>query len=105
MTPPNLSVYATSKGQAAANRIAHDEQLAKDLPAYKELRHQGFQPPKVDGSAVLQRDARDRLEVELGRRIPKADLSRAREVQQELAESKREGAFAGAFGDHQRSQR
>jgi len=46
-----------------ANR---DRRLSKDLEAYKRLRMNGLQPPRVDGSARLESEAVTPLEVQTG---------------------------------------
>lgn len=101
MTPPRISVYATPHKGAEAKRIdAGDARLNEDLPAYKALRRQGYQPPSVDGSAILQRDATDQLDITMGKKafVDKHSYEKAREVQQALAESAREGSFASEYG-------
>lgn len=99
MTPPRISVYATPhKGQTAKEVDARENRWHRDMPAYKALRHQGYQPSRIDGSDALSRDANDRMEIEMGHRIPKDQLSQAKEVNQQLAESAREGSFATEYG-------
>lgn len=46
--------------------------LSQDLAAYKRLRTEGLQPPRVDGSAQLERDAVTPLEIQTG--VVKANL-------------------------------
>ncbi len=43
-----------------------DKALAKDMDAYKRLRKQGMQPPRVDGCAKLESEAISPLEVQTG---------------------------------------
>lgn len=43
-----------------------DRQLAKDRDAYKRLRQNGLQPPRIDGSAVVEQHASTEREVEQG---------------------------------------
>lgn len=38
----------------------------RDMPAYKRLREQGYQPAHIDGAADLERDASTRFEIESG---------------------------------------
>lgn len=52
-----------------------EKKLVMDMRAFKSLRDDGLQPPRVDGSYVLERNAKDKLEVELGR--PVDPLTRA----------------------------
>lgn len=44
-------------GEEAARINAREERWQRDMPAYKELRKQGLQPPKIDGSADLANKA------------------------------------------------
>lgn len=43
-----------------------DAVLAKDLEAYKRLRMNGLQPPRVDGSARLESEAVTPVEIQTG---------------------------------------
>lgn len=45
---------------------AREKRWNKDMPAYKRLRDQGYQPKSIDGAAVLERDASTRFEIESG---------------------------------------
>lgn len=56
-----------------------EQQLSADLPAYKRLRHNGTQPPGIDGAAELEKRANDKVEVEMGRAIPKPLMSRVKD--------------------------
>lgn len=38
-----------------------------DMRAYKNLRQDGLQPPRIDGSYVLERNAKNSREVTMGR--------------------------------------
>lgn len=38
-----------------------------DMPAYKRLRQDGLQPPRIDGSYVIERSAKNEREVTMGR--------------------------------------
>ena len=49
---------------------AREKRWAKDMPAYKALRAQGLQPPRIDGSAKLMAHAETRFEVESGQILP-----------------------------------
>jgi hypothetical protein len=56
---------------AASNAVEEREKRwAKDMPAYKALRAQGLQPPRIDGSAKLMAHAETRFEVESGQILP-----------------------------------
>lgn len=54
------------KGAVAATE-AKERDLHKDRDAYKRLRRDGLQPPRVDGSAALEQRAQSVAEVESGR--------------------------------------
>lgn len=45
---------------------AREKRWAKDMPAYKELRQQGLQPPRIDGAAKLAAKAETKFEIETG---------------------------------------
>lgn len=45
---------------------AREKRWQKDMPAYKELRQQGLQPPRIDGAARLAAKAETRFEIESG---------------------------------------
>ena len=45
---------------------AREKRWNKDMPAYKRLRDQGYQPKGIDGAAALERDATTRFEIESG---------------------------------------
>lgn len=47
-----------------------EKRWQKDMPAYKALRAQGLQPPRIDGSAELAARAETRFEVESGNIMP-----------------------------------
>lgn len=46
---------------------AREKRWNRDMPAYKRLREQGYQPAGIDGAADLERDAETRFEIESGR--------------------------------------
>lgn len=50
-----------------------DYALAADMAAYKALRRQGFQPPRVEGSYDLCRRATSEAEIRLGQVIDERD--------------------------------
>lgn len=100
MVPPNISADALpNKGHAVTAQDRAEAQLAADLPAYKALRRQGYQPKKIDGSAVLQRDATDPLDIAHGKKmfVDKSSYEKAREVTQALAEGSKSD-FATEMG-------
>jgi hypothetical protein len=43
---------------SAAEVNAREARWVRDMAAYKALRKDGLQPPKIDGAAALQRDAK-----------------------------------------------
>lgn len=47
----------------------------KDMPAYKRLREDGLQPPRIDGSYVMEQNAVHEKEIELGRPIDPSTLA------------------------------
>lgn len=57
-----------SVGIKKASRKADeaDRALSSDLDAYKRLRRNGLQPPRIDGSARLEKEAVTALEVQTG---------------------------------------
>jgi hypothetical protein len=62
------------------NRINNtDAQWDKDMPAYRRMRHNGVQPPRIDDCAVLEREATDQFEVEMGKIVPKGLHTRVKE--------------------------
>lgn len=57
----------------------------KDMPAYKRLREQGYQPKGVDGAAMAESQANHPLEIAMGRPLGKEkDVRRAQEITSEL---------------------
>lgn len=65
---PHLgSGTAPTRRQAAEAIEAREKRWEKDMPAYKALRAQGLQPPRIDGSAELMANAETRFEVESGK--------------------------------------
>ena len=61
---------APTRHAGAAAVDAREKRWAKDMPAYKALRAQGLQPPRIDGSAELAARAETRFEVESGNVMP-----------------------------------
>lgn len=58
---------------------AKDKTLAKDLDAYKRLRHDGLQPKTIDGSHNVESRVNSQFDIDLGHVVPKAEESRVRE--------------------------
>jgi hypothetical protein len=55
-----------------ATRIVNtDSRWDLDLPAYKRLRNDGVQPPRIDDSAALEAHATDQFEIDMGKLVPK----------------------------------
>lgn len=61
---------------AASARRRRDFALGADLVAYRALRRQGFQPPRIDGSYDLTRRATSEAEIRLGQVIDERDRKR-----------------------------
>ena len=59
--------------------VAKDAQWDQDMPAYKRLRDDGVQPPRIDDSAALEAGATDQFEIEMGKLVPKEMKSRVQE--------------------------
>ena len=59
-----------TRSPVAAATEAREKRWNKDMPAYKALRAQGLQPPRIDGSAELASKAETRFEVESGKVMP-----------------------------------
>lgn len=57
---------APTRRAGAAVIESREKRWEKDMPAYKALRAQGLQPPRIDGSAELMANAETRFEVESG---------------------------------------
>jgi len=69
MLAPSVAA-STEGGQSALREKAMEQRWASDMPAYKRLREQGYQPPRIDGSAALEAKASSRFEIESGRAFP-----------------------------------
>jgi len=48
-----------------------EKRWERDIPAYKSLRAQGYQPPCIDGSADLAATAQTDSDIEVGRPMGK----------------------------------
>lgn len=51
-----------------------------DMPAYKRLVNDGIQPAKIDGCYVMERAAKDKIEIEAGRPFDQATLSQIKDA-------------------------
>lgn len=58
------SVFVIAKGQAKAN--GRERRWARDLDAYRNLRRDGLQPPRIDGARNLEQRADCAEQVESG---------------------------------------
>ncbi len=64
---------------------AMESRWDKDMPAYKRLREQGYQPRGVDGAAMAESQANHPLEIEMGRPLGKdKEVRRAQEIASDL---------------------
>lgn len=65
-----LSTGAANSNPARKAVAAREARWNRDMPAYKRLRDQGLQPPRIDGCADLERDSSTRFEIESGQAFP-----------------------------------
>ena len=63
----------TTKGAAVSEVSEREKRWNKDMPAYKRLRQQGYQPSSIDGSAEVERKAVHDWQVNTGLGIPKGN--------------------------------
>lgn len=49
---------------ATRTRAVSERRLDRDMAAYKRLRRDGLQPPQINGCYVVEREARERFDVE-----------------------------------------
>jgi hypothetical protein len=61
----------TSQGQQVSEVSNRAKRWEKDMPAYKRLRQQGYQPRSIDGSAEVERKAKHDWQVNTGLGIAK----------------------------------
>jgi hypothetical protein len=47
-----------------ADALTREKRWERDIPAYKRLWHQGYRPPRVDGSAARERMAETVYDIE-----------------------------------------
>lgn len=65
ITPPAL--YAIGeRGAQTRDTDQREQALARDLTAYKRLRHQGYQPQGIDGADRLATTAQSAMEINSG---------------------------------------
>lgn len=60
-----------TRGKSVASRNQQEKQLDRDLDAYKALRRDGEQPPRIDGAARLTAEATCSEHVTLGSKANK----------------------------------
>lgn len=57
------------------------------MPAYKRLREDGLQPPRIDGSAILESQAEHHLQVEMGTLADAKKIAQGERMSQDLGVS------------------
>jgi putative FmdB family regulatory protein len=75
------------RGQRTREVDSTEARWDKDLPAYKRLRHNGYQPPSVDGCATLETEATSGFEIETGLKYGHMDSTLVEESMQMARES------------------
>ena len=65
----NIQVSGTLSVAGVGSRML-EKRWHRDMHAYKRLRDQGLQPPRIDGCADLEVNATTRFEVESGMAYP-----------------------------------
>ena len=61
----SFSAEATpTRRKMAVDIVNRDRRWDKDMPAYKTLRKQGYQPPQIDGCADRAAKAQSRKDIE-----------------------------------------
>jgi len=78
-------VRSLSFSTGAANSNV-ERTMSRDMDAYKRMRREGLQPPRVTGSADLESRAETKMEVEAGQ-IVRSDAAR-KATESLLAEAK-----------------
>jgi hypothetical protein len=79
------SASGTRSGWEVAATNAKEKQLHKDRDAYKRLRADGLQPNSVDGSAQLEQNVKDQIEIDYKVPLREKDIPRVKEIQSEVA--------------------
>lgn len=54
----------TTRGQVVGETNQRERSWNQDMPAYKRLREQGLQPRQINGSALLEKHATERWQIE-----------------------------------------
>lgn len=70
------SVSVQPRGRGVGTPHQRDAALSVDMAAYRALRQQGYQPPKIAGSYDLTRRATSEAEIRLGQVIGEKDAGR-----------------------------
>jgi hypothetical protein len=73
---PSVASSTVWGARAKADK-EREKRWGVDMPAYKRLREQGYQPPRIDGSAHLETHAETRFEIESGRVHDQRQLAEA----------------------------
>lgn len=63
----------------ATRLVRTDKQWDQDMGAYKRIRDNGVQPPRIDDCAALEAHASDQFEVEMGKLVPKEMKAQVKE--------------------------
>lgn len=71
-----------------------EKQLTKDRDAYKRLRNDGIQPHSVDGSARVEQQAVEQIDIDFKIPIPKAERERVKDIVAETSMGKSTGEYA-----------
>lgn len=76
----SFSATAMPNRFPGVNKIVNtDAQWDKDMTAYRHLRHNGLQPPRIDDCAQLETRANDQVEVEMAKIVPKRVMPQVKE--------------------------
>jgi hypothetical protein len=81
----SLHIAPAAYNPEVADINRRDALLHKDRDAYSRLRRDGLQPQHVDGSARLETNLKDQIELDYGVPIKAKDLPRVKEIQNEVA--------------------
>ena len=68
-------------GRPKSPQTLMEAKWSRDMPAYKRLRNDGMQPPKIDGCAEIEALAKDQREIEIGHMIDKKALPKIAEME------------------------
>jgi hypothetical protein len=67
------------RGQAVTDIVAKEGRWHDDMPAYKRLRADGLQPPRIDDCAQLEGRASEQFEVEMAKIVPENRRSQVKD--------------------------